>query len=154
MSSASIPGTLPEDGESLIFEIPVFVCVLALPYLQCPLHVFEPRYRLMMRRAMESDSRTFGMCSYDERIEYVTKCRTSNKHQYYLIDFFRNFADYGTLLYIRGLIYTPDGRSIVDTIGQRRFRIVERGEKDGYCTARVQLIRDDPIENQDEFNGS
>lgn len=132
MQVASIPGTLPEDGESLIFEIPVFVCVLALPYLQCPLHVFEPRYRLMMRRAMESDSRTFGMCSYDERIE--------------------NFADYGTLLYIRGLIYTPDGRSIVDTIGQRRFRIVERGEKDGYCTARVQLIRDDPIENQDEFN--
>ena len=62
------------------------------------------------------------------------------------------FADYGTLLYIRGHIYTQDGRSIVDTIGQRRFRVFERDERDGYCTARVQLIRDLPIE-QEEFDG-
>lgn len=66
----------------------------------------------------------------------------------------RNFAEYGTLLYIRGIIYTQDGRSIVDTIGQRRFRVIERDMRDGYCTARVQLIRDDPIANQEEFNGS
>lgn len=73
ISRASIPRTLAEDTETLIFEIPIFVCILALPHLQCPLHVFEPRYRLMMRRAVESESRTFGMCSYDERIEYVRK---------------------------------------------------------------------------------
>jgi Lon protease-like protein len=64
----------------------------------------------------------------------------------------RTFTDYGTLLFIRGLVYTQDGRSIVDTIGQRRFRVIERGMKDGYDTARVQLIRDDPIE-QHEFDG-
>lgn len=56
------------------------------------------------------------------------------------------------MLYIRGLVYTRDGRSIVDTIGQRRFRVVDRGIRDGYNTARVQLIRDDPITNE-EFDG-
>ena len=63
-----------------------------------------------------------------------------------------SFSDYGTLLFIRGLVYTPDGRSIVDTIGQQRFRVIERGIRDEYDVARVQLIKDDPIE-QEEFNG-
>jgi Lon protease-like protein len=49
------------------FEVPVFVCVLALPHCSCPLHVFEPRYRLMMRRTIETESRTFGMCTYDDQ---------------------------------------------------------------------------------------
>lgn len=56
------------------------------------------------------------------------------------------------MLFIRGLIYTPDGRSIVDTIGQQRFRVIERGMQDGYDVARVQLVKDDPI-TQEEFNG-
>lgn len=63
-----------------------------------------------------------------------------------------NFSDYGTLLYIRSLVYTHDGRSIVDTIGQRRFRVLERGTRDGYNTAKVELIRDQPVE-QHEFQG-
>ena len=65
---------------------------------------------------------------------------------------FSNFSDYGTLLYIDNLVYTPDGRSIVETTGQRRFRVIERGFRDGYCTAKVELIRDNPIE-QHEFDG-
>ena len=34
--------------------LPIFVCSLALPHAPCPLHIFEPRYRLMIRRALES----------------------------------------------------------------------------------------------------
>ncbi len=76
-----------------------------------------------------------------------------DKHFFFFVNcLYRTFADYGTLLYIRGLVYTQDGRSIVDTIGQRRFRVIERGMKDGYNTARVQLIQDDSIE-QHEFDG-
>ena len=41
--------------------IPIFVCTVSLPRIPCPLHVFEPRYRLMVRRAMESGTREFGM---------------------------------------------------------------------------------------------
>ncbi len=68
--SASIPRSLINDTnntESIIFEVPIFVCVLTLPNCACPLHVFEPCYRLMMRRTIETESRTFGMCSYDEQ---------------------------------------------------------------------------------------
>ena len=43
-------------------KIPIFVATLAIPSVQCPLHVFEPRYRLMMRRVMEAGTREFGMC--------------------------------------------------------------------------------------------
>ncbi|CAF1174709.1 unnamed protein product [Adineta steineri] len=131
IQGASIPQQLTDSGESIIFEIPIFICVLALPHSTCPLHVFEPRYRLMMRRTIETQSRTFGMCIYNEQTE--------------------TFADYGTLLYIRGLIYTQDGRSIVDTIGRQRFRVIDRGMRDEYNTARIQLIKDHAIE-QDEFD--
>ncbi|CAF1478208.1 unnamed protein product [Rotaria magnacalcarata] len=129
IQGATIPRSPTTNVIPTIFEIPIFVCVLSLPCCTCPLHVFEPRYRLMMRRTIETQSRTFGMCTYDPQAE--------------------TFADYGTILYIRGLVYTRDGRSIVDTIGQRRFRVVDRGVRDEYCTAHVQLIQDDPIEQED-----
>jgi Lon protease-like protein len=102
----------------------------------------------MMRRTTETESRTFGMCGTDEQTGYE-KSRT----EYFKISInYRTFTDYGTLLFIRGLVYTPDGRSVVDTIGQRRFRVLERGMKDGYNTARVELFRDHQIE-QHEFDG-
>lgn len=66
VSSVLIPKSLAPDTESMTFEIPIFVCVLALPHSTCPLHVFEPRYRLMMRRTIDTASRTFGMCKFDE----------------------------------------------------------------------------------------
>ena len=44
-------------------QIPVFVCTLSFPNISCPLHVFEPRYRLMIRRCMEGGTREFGMCA-------------------------------------------------------------------------------------------
>jgi Lon protease-like protein len=65
---------------------------------------------------------------------------------------YSSFADYGTLLFIRDLVYTSDGRSVVDTSGQERFRVLDRGTRDGYDTARIQLIQDHPIE-QEEFDG-
>jgi len=129
IQGALIPRILSNNNESMIFEIPIFMCVLTLPNCTCPLHVFEPRYRLMMRRTIETESRTFGMCKYDEQTN--------------------TFADYGTLLFIRGLLYTRDGRSVVDTIGQRRFHVIEKGIRDEYNTARIQLIQDDPIESNE-----
>ena len=43
-------------------ELPIFVCTMAYPGMPCPLHIFEPRYRLMMRRCVDRGSRRFGMC--------------------------------------------------------------------------------------------
>merc|ERR1719468_1125594 len=87
-------------------QIPVFVCTMSFPAVPCPLHVFEPRYRLMIRRAMESGARQFGMC--------VGSPETG-------------FSDYGTMLEIRDIQYFDDGRSVVDTIGGKRFRVLSRG---------------------------
>ncbi|TMS17817.1 LON peptidase N-terminal domain and RING finger protein 2 [Larimichthys crocea] len=39
---------------NLTKDIPIFVCTVAYPGVPCPLHIFEPRYRLMMRRCMET----------------------------------------------------------------------------------------------------
>lgn len=50
---------------SLTTDIPIFVCTVAYPGIPCPLHVFEPRYRLMMRRCMETGTKKFGMCCYE-----------------------------------------------------------------------------------------
>lgn len=51
------------------------------------------------------------------------------------------YADSGTMLEIRDIEYTPDGRSIVNTVGSRRFRIVSKSVKDGYNTAAVEFLQ-------------
>lgn len=50
---------------SLTKNIPIFVCTMSFPGIACPLHVFEPRYRLMIRRCQETGTRRFGMCIYE-----------------------------------------------------------------------------------------
>jgi len=105
-------------------ELPIFVCMWAFPKIPCHLHVFEPRYRLMMRRAMEGQ-RVFGMVSWTAR---------------------GSASSYGTLLRIEELKMLPDGRSLVQAIGVRKFRIDKQGEKDGYMTGQVEWIDDDPFE--------
>ena len=62
--------------------------------------------------------------------------------------FFR-FSEYGTMLEIRDIQYFADGRSVVDTIGGKRFRVISRGVKDGYNTAKVEYLQDDTVEGND-----
>lgn len=52
------------------------------------------------------------------------------------------FADYGCMLIIRSVHFLPDGRSVVDTIGGKRFRVLSRGMKDGYSTADIEHLED------------
>ncbi|XP_023677078.2 LON peptidase N-terminal domain and RING finger protein 1 [Paramormyrops kingsleyae] len=109
-------------------DVPIFVCTLAFPGLPCPLHVFEPRYRLMMRRCMETGTRRFGMCTYESS---------------------EGFADCGCILEILGLDPLPDGRSYVDTVGGSRFRVLSRGKRDGYHTADIEYLEDQKVEGAD-----
>ena len=119
-------------GDNQNQQVPIFVCTLAVPKVKCPLHIFEPRYRLMLRRCMESGSRQFGMCVGNEDPE-------------------KNFADYGTMLNVQSLNYLPDGRSIVQTEGGRRFHVLSRGMVDGYDTATVEWVRDECVDDEDEL---
>ncbi|XP_040822439.1 LON peptidase N-terminal domain and RING finger protein 1 isoform X2 [Ochotona curzoniae] len=111
-------------------NVPIFVCTMAYPTVPCPLHVFEPRYRLMIRRCIQTGTKQFGMCVSD----------TQN-----------SFADYGCMLQIRNVHFLPDGRSVVDTVGGKRFRVLKRGMKDGYCTADIEYLEDVKVENEDEI---
>lgn len=119
---------LANAGKDSDHEIPIFVCTLSFPTLPCPLHVFEPRYRLMIRQCMESGSRRFGMCTYVEGAE-------------------NNYADCGTMLEIRDVKYFPDGRSVIDTVGGQRFRVIRKSQRDGYNTAAVEFLQDRRIED-------
>ena len=51
---------------------------------------------------MEAGTREFGMCTNSQE---------------------KAFSDYGTMLEIRDIQYFPDGRSVVDTMGGRRFKV-------------------------------
>ncbi|KAM0790065.1 hypothetical protein ACM66B_005393 [Microbotryomycetes sp. NB124-2] len=101
--------------------VPLFVCTLSWPNLPTFIHVFEPRYRLMIRRAMDSN-RQFGM---------VLPGRQAGE-----------INEYGTMLYIRTCNMIEDGRSIVETVGLYRFKILERSTRDGYATGRIERIDD------------
>lgn len=105
--------------------IPIFICTTAFPSVPCPLFIYEPRYRLMVRRAVESGSRQFGIV-----LAQSTRQR---------------YVDYGTMLEIRDCMQLGDGCSILSTIGTKRFRVIRRSEKDGYDTANIEYIKDEPI---------
>lgn len=105
--------------------LPIFICITAFPSVSCPLFIYEPRYRLMVRRAIESGSRQFGIVL------------AQNGRQ--------NYANYGTVLDIRDCVQLSDGCSILSTIGTKRFRVHRRSEKDGYDTANIEFIKDETI---------
>lgn len=110
-------------------NVPIFVCTMAFPTVPCPLHIFEPCYRLMIRRCMETGTNCFGMCLGDNR---------------------KGFADYGCLLEIRDVKFFSDGRSVVDTIGRRRFKVIQHNERDGYNTADIEYLEDVKVEGAAE----
>ncbi|KAM7338383.1 hypothetical protein ACRRTK_001867 [Alexandromys fortis] len=113
---------------SLTKNVPIFICTMAYPTVPCPLHIFEPCYRLMIRRCIETGTKQFGMC---------------------LGDPVRGFAEYGCMLEIRNVQFFADGRSVVDSIGKRRFRVLSQGQRDGYSTADIEYIEDQKVEGED-----
>lgn len=52
------------------------------------------------------------------------------------------FAGHGTLMGIRGAGMMADGRLHLDTCGLQVFKVLERGMRDGYHVARVQMLKD------------
>lgn len=106
-------------------SVPIFICTTAFPNVPCPLFVYESRYRLMIRRAIESGEKQFGIAQPH-----------SGRQRY---------SDFGTMLDIRDCVLLRDGCSILSTVGCRRFRVIARKDKDGYDTAKVEYIDDEPV---------
>lgn len=70
------------------------------------LHIFEPRYRLMIRRCLQG-SRIFGM---------TTRKSSGELHET------------AVSLLIEDSELLPDGRSILKTVGSKRFKLLEHWE--------------------------
>uniref|UniRef100_UPI00398F8BB2 LON peptidase N-terminal domain and RING finger protein 1 isoform X2 n=1 Tax=Pristiophorus japonicus TaxID=55135 RepID=UPI00398F8BB2 len=113
---------------NLTKNVPIFVCTMAYPTVPCPLHVFEPRYRLMIRRCIETGTKQFGMCISEPQ---------------------NGFTDYGCMLHIRNIHFLPDGRSVVDTVGGNCFKVLERGQKDGYYIANIEYLKDVKVSGEE-----
>ncbi|KAM0751155.1 hypothetical protein T439DRAFT_288389 [Meredithblackwellia eburnea MCA 4105] len=111
------------DAEEMssTLNTPIFICTLSWPSLPTYIHIFEPRYRLMIRRVLNGD-RKFGMV--------LPSREGSGPHKF------------GTMLYVKSCSMIEDGRSIIETVGTYRFRILERGTLDGYTVARIERIGD------------
>ena len=118
-------------------DLPLFVCTLAFPMMPTFLHIFEPRYRLMIRRALEGD-RTFGMVM-------PRQSRHSADAQFY---------ELGTLLRIVNAQFYPDGRSLIETVGLSRFRVLRHGQLDGYLVGRMERIDDVSLEEEEAMEAT
>ena len=111
-------------------SVALFVCTNAFPSMPTFLHIFEPRYRLMVRRAVENGDSKFGMLMY-------------NRHMLPQGDVgATQFMLYGTMLHINTVQVTRDGRSMLDTRGVYRFKVKAWRLVDGYITGDIERVND------------
>ncbi|KAK9808920.1 hypothetical protein WJX72_006425 [[Myrmecia] bisecta] len=115
--------SLPSEvaGEA---PLPLFVMSCMMPGEKMALNIFEPRYRLMVRRCMEGNRR-FGMAT------------VSADHELHGI---------GCECEILECQPLPDGRFYLEIVGRQRFRLLDSFEQDGYRMARPQYFSDDTPE--------
>lgn len=122
--------------------LPLFVCTLAYPAMPTFLHVFEPRYRLMIRRVIENGERKFGMIPHNVRGEPQGDLGVTP------------FMQYGTVLQIVNIQLFPDGRSIIETVGTTRFKVKDWNMHDGYCVADVERIDDMSLADEEHIEAT
>ena len=103
-------------------RIPLFPLGLVLfPGQAVPLHIFEPRYRLMTRQCIETQS-PFGIV--------------------YMHD--KNFAQTGcSALIVKTLNEYEDGRSDILTLGQKAFHLIRTHADQAYFEADVEYLDED-----------
>lgn len=110
-------------------RLPLFLLpVSALPGEEVPLHVFEPRYRALVRHCMETGSE-FGVLLVDDEGAREIGCavrieRIAQEHE--------------------------DGRLDIITHGTRRFALAGEVEEALFPEARVAWVTDDPLGPHDE----
>jgi Lon protease-like protein len=77
----------------------------------------------MIRRCIESANPRFGM---------VLPARGGGPPH------LQGVMEYGTMLEIQSVQMLPDGRSMVETVGAHRFKLLEKGSLDGYNVGRIE----------------
>ena len=111
-------------------NVPLFPVTLAYPAMPTFLHIFEPRYRLMIRRVIESGERKFGLLMHNRRNEVQGDLGQTP------------FMEYGTLLHLTNVQLLPDGRSVIETVGVSRFKVRTHSMLDGYIVGNIERVDD------------
>lgn len=101
--------------------MPLFVMDVVLPCEKFHLNIFEPRYRLMVRRVMEGNRR-MGMVITDSASGSI--------------------ADFACEVEITECEPLPDGRFFLELKSRRRFRILRDWDQDGYRMAKIEWVSD------------
>ena len=111
-------------------ELPLFPLpdVVLFPQEVLPLHIFEPRYRMMLRTVLETDRR-FGVVRWDPNQQEM--------------------AQVGCCAEILQCQTQDDDRSNIVTLGQQRFRVLEVVREAPFRVAMVSWIEDDPSTSHD-----
>jgi ATP-dependent Lon protease len=106
-------------------ELPLFPLpeLVLFPGRHLPLHVFEPRYRIMMNTVLQGDRR-FGVLMLDP---------TTGKP-----------ANVGCCAEILHYQRQPDDRLKILTIGQQRFRLLSYVREKPYRVGLVEWVEDKP----------
>jgi len=122
------------DMVSGVSELPLFpLAVVLFPGVPLPLHIFEPRYRQMLKDVQASHS-LFGLSYFDPS--------TSTREM-------PAVGSIGCVAKVTDTQGFPDGRSNILTVGLIRYRIeeyVERG--DPYLVVRVSYFEDEAENDQ------
>lgn len=124
-------------------SLPLFVCTMSFPTMPTFLHIFEPRYRLMIRRVVDGGDGKFGMVMYNRRGRPQGDGLGSVP-----------FMQYGTLLMVERYELLPDGRSLVIATGISRFKVLEAGELDGYHVARTERVDDINLADEERLEAT
>ncbi len=120
-------------GDISVRELPLFPLpeVVLFPNEVLPLHIFESRYRIMLKSVLETDS-LFGVIKWDPET--------------------KSMANIGCCAHIIKHQTSDDGRSNIVTIGQQRFQILEIIRSAPYYSAMVSWIDDNSIDNLNELD--
>ena len=108
-------------------ELPLFPLpdVVLVPQEVLPLHIFEHRYRMMLRTVLESDRR-FGVVRWDPETKAM--------------------AQIGCCAEILQCQTEEDDRSNVITLGQQRFRVLDIVRQAPFIIGMVAWVEDEPTE--------
>jgi uncharacterized protein len=113
-------------------RLPVFpLGTVLFPGLVLPLHIFEERYRELVRRLVaqpEDTPREFGVVAIRRGLEASSASEVS-------------LHDVGCTAELRQVTELPDGRFDIVTVGRRRFRLTGvDADSEPYLTADVEWL--------------
>jgi len=120
-------------GELAVRELPLFPLpdVVLFPQEVLPLHIFEPRYRMLLRTVMAGDQR-FGVVRWDPQSQTM--------------------ADVGCCAELLHCQTQDDDRSNIVTMGQQRFRVLDIVREAPFRVGLVSWIEDEPEDGPAELD--